>query len=205
MVKVWDPMVRYGHWSLVALFAAAYFTEDELLGVHIWAGYGIAAIVVARLVWGFIGPRHARFADFVYPPRVVLNYIADLARLRGRRYLGHSPAGGAMVVALLLSLAATAGTGTATYAIRDGKGPLAPWLSTGGAVVSAPEGGVGVESHGRRERRRKPGRAIKGVHEFFANLTLVLICLHVGGVALATFAHRENLPRSMVTGLKRAE
>lgn len=204
-IKVWDPVVRYGHWLLVLLFGVAWFTEDDLLGLHAWAGYGIATLLVVRTIWGFVGPRHARFADFTFRPRVIGAYVTDLLAFRARRYIGHSPAGGAMVFALLLSLAATAGTGMATYAIRDGKGPLAPWLAAAGTATSAAAGEVRVESDRRDGKRRKPGRTIKGVHEFFANLTLVLIILHVGGVALASLAHRENLPRAMLSGVKRAD
>jgi cytochrome b len=197
-IKVWDPLVRFGHWLLVLLFAAAYLSEDDLTSVHVWSGYAIATLVIVRTIWGFVGPPHARFADFVYRPRVVAAYAADLLRFRARRYLGHSPAGGAMVLALLFSLLATAGTGMATYAIREGKGPLSPWLAAG------PKTSMITAADERGEKRSKPGRAVKNAHEFFANLTLALVLLHVGGVALASLAHRENLPRAMLSGVKRA-
>lgn len=56
LVRVWDPVVRIGHWTLVAAFAVAYLTEDDLLSVHVWAGYVIGIILVIRLAWGFVGP-----------------------------------------------------------------------------------------------------------------------------------------------------
>lgn len=62
-------------------------------------------------MWGFIGTRHARFSDFVYRPSEVASHLADSLRLRAKRYLGHNPAGGAMVIALICVLTATAGTG----------------------------------------------------------------------------------------------
>ncbi len=110
-VRVWDRFVRVFHWSLAALFLIAFVTGDEVESVHIAAGYAIALLVSLRIVWGFIGPAHARFADFVKSPREVLSYLGDVARFRGRRYLGHNPAGGAMIVALLLMLTGTAATG----------------------------------------------------------------------------------------------
>jgi cytochrome b len=110
-VKVWDLFVRVFHWSLVALFVLAYATGDEIEQVHIAAGYTIAALVALRILWGFVGPYHARFANFVLPPRGVLAYLRDVALLRAPRYLGHNPAGGAMIVALLMTLAGTCATG----------------------------------------------------------------------------------------------
>ena len=108
-VKVWDAFVRLAHWTIVGGFFVAYVTEDELLPAHVWAGYVVGAIVVARILWGVVGPARARFSDFVYAPRVVVTYLIDLLRFRAPRFLGHSPAGGAMVVLLLLGLAGTVG------------------------------------------------------------------------------------------------
>lgn len=110
-VKVWDPFVRVFHWALAALFVAAFVTGDESEKVHIAIGYAIAGLVALRLVWGMVGPAHARFSSFVRGPRAVLAYLRDTISLRAPRYLGHNPAGGAMIVALLALLAATALTG----------------------------------------------------------------------------------------------
>ncbi len=110
MVKVWDPFVRVFHWALVVAFVVAYAT-GEIERVHVAAGYIIAGLLAARIVWGFVGPRHARFSNFVRPPREALTYIRDVAMLRARRYIGHNPAGGAMIGALLVALAGTCVTG----------------------------------------------------------------------------------------------
>jgi cytochrome b len=110
-VKVWDPFVRFFHWSLVASFVIAYATGDEIDRVHIAAGYTIVGLLAIRIVWGFVGPRHARFSNFVRRPREVLAYLRDVALLRAPRYIGHNPAGGAMIVALLVALAGTCTTG----------------------------------------------------------------------------------------------
>ena len=105
MVMVWDPFVRIFHWSLVAAFVAAFVTGDWLDRLHEALGYAIAALIAARVVWGLIGPRRARFADFVKPPAQVLAYLRAALAGRAGRCLGHNPAGGLMIVALLVMLA----------------------------------------------------------------------------------------------------
>ena len=110
-VRVWDPFVRVFHWSLVTLFAIAYATGDEVERVHIAAGYAIAGLIAVRIAWGIFGSRYARFSTFVRTPREVFAYLRDAVVFKARRYLGHNPAGGAMILALLAMLAGTCGTG----------------------------------------------------------------------------------------------
>ncbi len=109
-VRVWDPLVRIFHWSLVTSFAVAWFAEEgEWL--HEWAGYIVLGLVGFRILWGFIGPEHARFTSFVPSPAQALAYLRDMVMLRARRHLGHNPAGGAMIVMLLAMLLLTSGSG----------------------------------------------------------------------------------------------
>ncbi|MCB1473278.1 MAG: cytochrome b/b6 domain-containing protein [Rhodobiaceae bacterium] len=110
-VRVWDPFVRIFHWSLVALFAFAFLTGDEWDKPHEFAGYVVAGLIGLRVIWGFIGTRHARFSDFVTGPGTVIGYLKDAAGFRARRHLGHNPAGGAMVLALLAAIAVISLTG----------------------------------------------------------------------------------------------
>ena len=102
---------RIFHWSLVAGFLVAYVSGDEWDNLHIQVGYVVAGLIAFRLLWGLVGPRYARFSDFVYRPSRVLSYLRDTIAFRARRYLGHNPAGGAMVVALLAMIAVICGTG----------------------------------------------------------------------------------------------
>jgi len=182
-VKVWDPLVRLFHWSLLLFFIAAYASGEEWLALHVQAGYVIAGLIVFRVVWGVIGPRHARFADFVHSPRAVVTYLKDLVTSHPPRYLGHNPAGGAMVIALLTSLAVTTVSGVALYGSAEFAGPLA-WLLPHGAGW---------------------GEVLEELHEVAANLTVLLVALHVTGVIVSSVVHRESLVRAMITGRKPTE
>ncbi|MEA2490310.1 MAG: hypothetical protein QOH21_2102 [Acidobacteriota bacterium] len=110
-MRVWDPFVRFSHWALVVGFVVAYFSHGGYLAAHRWSGYAILALVVLRVIWGFVGSPHARFASFVVGPRKLASYSGQLARGREPRHLGHNPAGGAMIVVLLVLLAALCITG----------------------------------------------------------------------------------------------
>ena len=183
-IKVWDPAVRLFHWTLVAGFFVAYLSEDDFLTLHVWAGYTIVGLLVFRVIWGVIGPRYARFSNFVFAPSVVLRYLKDILLLRARRYVGHNPAAGAMIVGLLVSLVITTATGLVLYGAAENAGPLAAWL-----------GYLGEEG----------GEVFEEVHKFFANFTLFLVFVHVAGVLLESLIHRENLVRGMIDGLKHPE
>ena len=114
LIPVWDPMVRLFHWSLVGIMAYEFLGEsgDNL---HRTLGYVALGLIAFRLVWGFVGTKHARFSDFVKSPLVVFDYVKSIVTGHPRRYLGHNPAGGAMVIALLVMVALVSGTG---YAMR---------------------------------------------------------------------------------------
>ena len=196
-VKVWDIAVRVGHWSLVALFTVAYLSgEGEVETLHAWAGYAILGIVAFRIVWGFVGTKHARFGDFVFGWQDTIAYARSLLLLRPKHYLGHNPLGGWMVVALLVMLLLVSWSGLELYA-TEGKGPLA---ATPTPVVS-PALANGREGDGGGERESES--VWEDVHEVLASLGLLLVLLHIGGVLVASVLHRENLVRAMITGRKR--
>lgn len=193
-VEVWDIFVRILHWTLVIAFTIAYLTGDDGGRTHEWSGYVVLALVAARILWGFIGSRHARFADFVYGPPVILRYTIGLLTGHPRRYLGHNPLGGLMVVALLGLLLATSVTGILSLAPSPtaSAGPISPAQANG---------------ENRREKRvRNNDRegVAKEIHEALAEATLALVGLHILGVVLGSWRHRENLIAAMFTGRKRA-
>jgi cytochrome b len=204
LVKVWDPAVRVAHWLLVALFAVAYFTGEGESELHVYAGYAVIAIVAFRLLWGFVGTRHARFADFLHGPRETLGYLKSFAAGRPAHYLGHNPAGGWMIMLLLAVLLVSTWTGLKTYGAQ-GKGPLAaaPAAALPAAAVVAPAAAADRGERVRVKKRRSPAeRFWKELHEGFVNATLLLVLLHVAGAIVSSVVHRENLVRAMITGYK---
>jgi cytochrome b len=174
LVPVWDAAVRLFHWLLVALVAGAWVSvELGEMEVHRWIGYTILTLVVFRVVWGFLGSRHARFSDFLRGPRAVWRY------LRGKPvdYGGHNPLGGWSVLALLGLLLLQAGTGLfATDEILF-EGPFYPAVDSGTAGW------------------------LTSVHKQNFDLLLALIALHVVAVVFHRIARRHDLITPMFTGL----
>jgi len=103
-VRVWDPAVRAFHWGLATSILVAWLTSDEWKSAHIWVGYLATALVVFRVFWGFTGSPSARFRSFLHSPVTVARHIVGMVTGREKRYLGHNPAGGAMIVALLVTV-----------------------------------------------------------------------------------------------------
>ena len=180
-IRVWDPLIRFFHWSLVTAFVIAFITEEHLLIVHTWAGYFILALISIRIIWGFIGTRYARFSDFVYSPKNIMQFLKDTFRLKAKRYIGHNPAGGAMVILLMVSLLITTSSGILLLGAEEQAGPLAHWFS---------------QSSGFWDD------TLEELHEFFANFTLLLVFVHVVGVILESLIHKENLVSAMLSGFK---
>lgn len=181
-VKVWDPVVRIFHWTLVTTFFIDYFTEEDLLTLHVWAGYLLLAVLMIRIIWGFTGTQHARFSDFVTKPSVAFQYLKDTAYLRAERFIGHNPIGGLMVVALMVSVAITGISGLFLYGAGDHAGPLASLFASEDKFWKKP---------------------LEELHEIFANLTLIMVLIHIAGVVVESKIHNENLVRAMVNGYKK--
>jgi cytochrome b len=214
-LKVWDPLIRIGHWTLVMAFFTAYLTEDDFMTLHIWAGYTVGAYLLIRILWGFIGGKYARFSHFVYSPVKVVEYLKNLRIRKPQHYIGHNPAGGAMVIALLLSLSATAFTGLKLYAVEDNKGPFAlsakqaetqiqPFslISVAKAEESEDEGEEAELIDGKKEADKQGEEYWEELHEIFANLTLLLVFLHILGVVVSSYIDKESLVKAMLTGKK---
>ena len=114
-VRIWDPLVRIAHWALAGGVLVAWIggemKGETAAAVHEWAGYAVLGAVALRFFWGWVGPRYARFTQFVCPPAHTLAYAKAVAARSEQRHLGHNPLGGWMIVALLVMAALAAGSG----------------------------------------------------------------------------------------------
>ena len=183
-IKVWDILVRIFHWSLALSFFIAYVAEDFFFSLHVYASYLIILLLFVRIIWGLIGTRYARFSDFIYPLKTIKAFLKDSFLFKAQRYIGHNPAGGVMVILLMLSLVITITTGMAVYGAEDQSGPMASWFS---------------------QTSKFWADVFEELHEFFANVTLLLVFIHIAGVIFESLLHKENLVKSMITGFKKRQ
>ena len=116
-IRVWDLPTRLFHWLLAGTFAGAWLTADSerWIGVHVTLGYTFAGLIAFRLLWGFVGTRHARFSSFVKGPRAVLAYFGSILKGKPQHHVGHNPAGGWAILALLGLGIVTSVAGFLTY------------------------------------------------------------------------------------------
>jgi cytochrome b len=189
-VLVWDAPVRVFHWLMVLSFAGAYITSEgeRWRLVHVTLGYTMAGLVAFRILWGLVGTRYARFANFVRGPAAVLRYLGAILRGKPEHHLGHNPAGAAAILALLgMALVITA-SGWATYNEVGGKWiedfhEIAANLML--AVIGAHIAGVVLASWQHRENLvgamitgRKagyPGDGVRSAWRTVAALMLVVV------------------------------
>ena len=210
-IPVWDIGVRLFHWLLVISFIVAYASSEEESLVHIYSGYLVLGLITFRLLWGFIGTKYARFSDFLYSPGKVVTYLKSLTSKSPDHYFGHNPAGGLMVLALLISLFIVTFSGLKLYAVEEGKGPLATQTTI--SIVSTAYADDDRYEHDNDDEHEYRGyKRYKGddeleefweeIHEASTNFTVFLILLHISGVFIAGRLHNENLVKAMITGKK---
>lgn len=133
--RVWDPLVRIFHWTLVAAFAVAWFERSEA-SIHETAGEIVLILVIARTVWGLIGPASARFENFIAGPVTTLRYLWSIVRGRPEHFLGHNPAGAAMIGLLLLTLVTTTVSGILMTTTAFWGGSWIEWIHGTSANVA---------------------------------------------------------------------
>lgn len=197
----WDPLVKLTHWSIaLAVLANAVFV-GEGSAAHVWVGYGLAAILGLRLLWGLIGPAEARFSAFPPSPRRALAHISEIAAGKTTAHRSHNPLGALMVYAIWATLAVIIATGIAVAGLpaMSLSAPTIHAVATASTTASdeegeaadageASEGGEGAES------------PVGDVHEAAANLLYALILLHIAGVMFESGRQRRNLALAMLPG-----
>jgi cytochrome b len=207
-ILVWDLFIRVFHWSLVALFFLVYVTADGKGSLHRYTGLTILALIAVRIVWGFIGTKHALFSDFICSPTKALTYLKELAAGKPKYYTGHNPAAAWMIVFFLTCSIVVGLSGYMAFTTKEMKHSLGlnHKLSFVANAYADDDGGHG-DKHKRHEKHRKgakgDGDSIwEEVHEVSAQFMLLLIFLHIIGVAVSSRMHNENLVKSMITGEK---
>ncbi len=204
-IRVWDPLVRIFHWSLVLAFTVAYLSGDEESSLHIYSGYVVLGLIAFRVLWGLIGSRYARFSNFVYSPGTVIQYLKGLVAGKPKHYVGHNPAGGWMVIAMLVCLFIVSVSGLKVYAIEEGLGPLAG--ETPALTITSPayadDDSDDIDNNENNENGHGEDEEFwEEIHEVSSNFMLLLIFLHIAGVIVSGRRHNEHLVKAMITGKK---
>jgi cytochrome b len=181
-IRVWDLPVRLFHWTLAVLVVASLVTQKiggNAMQWHFLSGYAILALLLFRIVWGLVGSRYARFADFLHGPGVVMSYLRNAKNGIEEKYQGHNPLGSLSVFALLGVLLAQVGTGLFSNDDIANDGPLVRFTS------------------------KELSDRITWLHkDVTGNLIYALVALHVAAILYYYFRKRQNLVKPMITGDK---
>jgi cytochrome b len=180
-VKVWDAPVRLFHWVVVGLLCFQYLSVKiggNWMIYHTWSGYTLLALVLFRIVWGFVGSQHARFGDFLYGPRAIADYLRTLPRRQAAKFAGHNPVGGLSVILMLLLLLVQAGTGLFANDDNMVEGPLSQWI------------------------RKETSDTLTTIHRYNFYVLLTVVAAHIGAVLFYLLYKSENLVKAMFTGEK---
>ena len=180
-IKVWDLPTRLFHWTLVTLMIVQWLSAEQssTMDWHVWCGYVVLALVLFRLIWGFVGSDTARFSHFVRGPGAALAYVKALLGGQSPHYLGHNPLGAWSIVAMLILLVIQAGTGLFANDDILIEGPLYAWVSKGTSDW------------------------LTTIHKLNFNLLLLVIAVHISAVLFYLLVKRENLVHPMLSGFKR--
>lgn len=181
-ILIWDLPTRLFHWTLALCFAGAWLTteSDQWLSVHVFLGYLMLGLVGFRVIWGLAGTHYARFSSFWFGPKEALAYLRQVVSGKAARHIGHNPTGSLAIYLLLLLTLVVGITGFFTLGGEEQQGVVAAWMG----IVQ--------------------GRFFKKLHEFSADLMLLLVLGHLAGVVVESLLHKENLARAMLTGTKLA-
>jgi cytochrome b len=213
----WDPVVKLTHWAIaLAVLANAVIMEEGSAG-HVWVGYGLAAILALRLLWGLIGPAEARFSAFPPSPGRAAAHLREIAAGQPTAHRSHNPLGALMVYAIWGTLLVIIGSGVAMAGLPPTSGTgHSVELSAGAALPKAsapePEAEAGEEAREGAAGEGGAGEGVAGeggereegplgeVHEAAVNLLYGLILLHIAGVLFESRRQKRNLALAMLPG-----
>jgi cytochrome b len=177
---VWDWPVRVFHWLIVICVAGAWATHYAGLEWFSWhrrLGYATLVLAGFRIIWGFVGTRHARFRSFLRGPRAIADYLGRMrAGISGTP--GHNPLGALGVVAFLVVLLVQAATGLFANDEIANAGPFFGWVDSA------------------------TSDRLSSIHHFNSNVLLALIGLHLVAIAYYDLARKSGLTRALLTGRK---
>ncbi|MBN3759250.1 cytochrome b/b6 domain-containing protein [Burkholderia sp. Ac-20365] len=178
-VRVWDWPVRIFHWLLLVLVIAAYLTSRyNWMTYHVYIGRIILTLLCFRTMWGFWGSDTARFRRFIVRPSIAFAYIRDLFSQTCEKHIGHTPAGGWMVVALIVVLWMQVLTGLFVSNDVVRVGPLF-------AIFSG-----------------DTTNTLVFVHGILFNVLTLFVAIHIAVVAIYWTVKRQNLIKPMITGIQ---
>jgi cytochrome b len=178
-VLVWDMPTRLFHWSTLALFLAEYLTwRLNWMVLHAWAGDTLLALLFFRILWGFFGSESARFRRFIASPRAALRHLASILERAPDHEVGHNPAGGWMVLLILVLLLGQVLTGIYINNDVAVEGPFSELLSA------------------------RTANLITDMHTVLWYALLAAVALHLLAIVVYAAVKRQNLLMPMITGVK---
>jgi cytochrome b len=180
---VWDLPLRLFHWLFATSIIACWITAEagfDWMQVHFWLGYWTIGLLIFRVIWGFIGPRHARFSSFVATPAAMWRYLRSMTNGANITTVGHNPLGGIMVIAMLILVTIQSVTGLFATDEIVWSGPYSPAVS------------------------KDTARTLTTLHHTNFNWILAAVALHVTAIAFYGIVKKQNLIASMLTGHKPA-
>lgn len=181
-VRVWDPALRFFHWTLAALVITTWLLGEfgpNVMTLHFWLGYAIIALLIFRVIWGVIGPETARFSSFVRGPSSIIAYARHMSSRQPSLWPGHSPLGALSVVAMLAALIWQVCTG----------------------LISDPDDYINVGPLADQVSSSTADKAV-GWHHTGATVVLLLVLLHLAAILFYRVWKNEDLVRPMITGWK---
>ena len=182
-IRLWDLGTRVFHWALTLFFAVSFLLGEfgpAIMTWHFWSGYAIAGLLAFRMLWGLVGPRPARFSDFLRPPSEAWAYVKHVWRREPSLWPGHNPLGGYWITAVLLLLIAQISTG----------------------LIADPEDYINVGPFADMVSDSMSRWAL-AQHHRLSSVLLAMVVLHIAAIVFYAVWKRENLVRPMIHGRKR--